>query len=71
MRKGNGRRMKVQYTPAVRASITFPPDLYGTLEDIAKQKEGVAGVGRTGCCGVVSGGKVAAVRKASVTPDVN
>jgi hypothetical protein len=26
-------------TPAVRASISFPPWLYETLEDIAKQKK--------------------------------
>ena len=31
--------MKIQNTPAVRASISFPPDLYETLEDIAKQKK--------------------------------
>ena len=37
--KGKGRRMKVQHTPAVRASITFPPDLYETLEELAKQKK--------------------------------
>jgi metal-responsive CopG/Arc/MetJ family transcriptional regulator len=39
MKKGKGRRMKVQHIPAVRASITFPPHLYETLEDIAKQKK--------------------------------
>jgi metal-responsive CopG/Arc/MetJ family transcriptional regulator len=39
MKKGRGKRMKIQHTPAVRASITFPPDLYETLEDIAKQKK--------------------------------
>jgi hypothetical protein len=31
--------MNAQGTPAVRASITFPPDPYGTLEKIAKQKK--------------------------------
>ena len=31
--------MKVQSTPAVRASISFPPALYETLEDIAKEKK--------------------------------
>ena len=31
--------MKVQSTPAVRASISFPPGLYETLEEIAKQKK--------------------------------
>jgi ribbon-helix-helix CopG family protein len=39
MKKGRGKRMKIKNTPAVRASITFPPDLYETLEDIAKQKK--------------------------------
>ena len=29
----------MQSTPAVRASISFPPGLYETLEDIAKQKK--------------------------------
>ena len=37
--KGNGKNMKMQSTPAVRASISFPPALYETLEDIAKQKK--------------------------------
>ena len=31
--------MKEQSTPAVRASISFPPGLYDTLEEIAKQKK--------------------------------
>ncbi len=31
--------MKTQSTPAVRASISFPPDLYETLEKLAKQKK--------------------------------
>jgi hypothetical protein len=34
-----GQTMKMQSTPAVRASISFPPALYETLEDIAKQKK--------------------------------
>jgi hypothetical protein len=29
--------MKIQNTPAVRASTSFPPDLYENLEEIAKQ----------------------------------
>ncbi len=37
--KGSGKSMKVQSTPAVRASITFPAALYETLEDIAKRKK--------------------------------
>lgn len=36
---GATRRMKIQHTPAVRASITFPPDLYGALEELAKLKK--------------------------------
>ena len=31
--------MKVRETPTVRASISFPPALYRTLEEIAKQKK--------------------------------
>jgi hypothetical protein len=30
---------KAQRKPAVRASITFPPDLYETLEEIAQEKK--------------------------------
>lgn len=30
--------MKVQSTAAVRASISFPPDVYQTLGEIAKEK---------------------------------
>ena len=37
--RGSGRRVKMQSATAVRASISFPPDLYETLEDIAKQKK--------------------------------
>jgi metal-responsive CopG/Arc/MetJ family transcriptional regulator len=37
--KGSGKSMKMQSTPAVRASISFPPDLYETLDEIAKQKK--------------------------------
>src|SRR5213593_4256426 len=33
------RVMKDTLSPAVRASISFPPTLYETLEDIAKQKK--------------------------------
>jgi len=31
--------MKAQRRVAVRASISFPPDLYRTLEEIAQQKK--------------------------------
>jgi metal-responsive CopG/Arc/MetJ family transcriptional regulator len=37
--RGSGKSMKMQSTLAVRASISFPPGLYETLEDIAKQKK--------------------------------
>ena len=40
MRKGQQRK---QTAPAesnsVRATISFPPDMYGTLEEIARQKK--------------------------------
>ena len=34
-----GKSVKMQSTRAIRASISFPPALYETLEDIAKQKK--------------------------------
>jgi metal-responsive CopG/Arc/MetJ family transcriptional regulator len=34
-----GRSMNVQSTSAVRASISFPPGIYRTLEEIAKRKK--------------------------------
>ena len=37
--RGSGKSMKMQSTPTVRASISFPRTLYETLEDIAKQKK--------------------------------
>jgi metal-responsive CopG/Arc/MetJ family transcriptional regulator len=40
MKKTRGAKsVKTQSTPAVRASISFPPGVYETLEDIAKQKK--------------------------------
>jgi len=40
MKKTRGAKsVKPQSTPAVRASISFPPVLYETLEDIAKEKK--------------------------------
>jgi metal-responsive CopG/Arc/MetJ family transcriptional regulator len=37
-KRSQGKIQKAQSTVAVRASITFPPDLYESLEEIAKQK---------------------------------
>jgi metal-responsive CopG/Arc/MetJ family transcriptional regulator len=37
--RGRGKSMKTQNTPAVRASISFPPVLYETLEAVAQQKK--------------------------------
>jgi len=34
-----GKSVKMQSTPAIRASISFPPALYETLEQFAKQKK--------------------------------
>jgi predicted transcriptional regulator len=34
-----GKSMKSHSAAAVRASISFPPDTYKTLEDIARQKK--------------------------------
>ena len=39
MKKAERKGMKSQRTSLVRASISFPPDLYDTLEEIAKQKK--------------------------------
>lgn len=33
------KNMKTQSTPTVRASISFPPDLYAMLEKLAKQNK--------------------------------
>jgi hypothetical protein len=38
-KKGEGNKMKVQSAAAVRASISFPPDVYETLEGIAREKK--------------------------------
>ena len=38
-KKGRGQSVKAQGASTIRASITFPPDLYETLEEIAKQKK--------------------------------
>src|SRR5262245_14085127 len=39
-RNGSGKSMKVQNTNTVRASISFPPDIYESLEEVAKEKKG-------------------------------
>jgi CopG-like RHH_1 or ribbon-helix-helix domain, RHH_5 len=38
-KKGERRSMKPQSGSSVRASISFPPGLYETLEELAKQKK--------------------------------
>ena len=38
VKQGEGKKMKAQSPSAVRASISFPPDVYETLEVIAKEK---------------------------------
>jgi len=39
-KKGDGRKkMKAQSKAQVRATISFPPDVYETLEVIAKEKK--------------------------------
>ena len=38
-KKRGGKSVKSDSTPAVRASISFPPALYETLELVAKQKK--------------------------------
>lgn len=39
VRMGDGRNMKAQTAAAVRASISFPPDVYETLDVIAREKK--------------------------------
>jgi predicted DNA-binding protein len=39
VKKGDGKKMKAQSAAAVRASISFPPEVYETLEVIAKEKK--------------------------------
>ena len=39
MESKKGKKMKVQGSAAVRASISFPPEVYENLETIAKQKK--------------------------------
>jgi hypothetical protein len=36
-KKGSGKTMKMQSTSTVRASISFPPDIYESLEELAKK----------------------------------
>lgn len=38
-KRSQGRSLKAQRKAAVRISITFPPDLYTTLEQLAQQKK--------------------------------
>jgi predicted DNA-binding protein len=38
-KKGDRKKMRAQANAAVRASISFPPDIYESLETIAKQKK--------------------------------
>jgi predicted DNA-binding ribbon-helix-helix protein len=38
-KKEERRSMKAQGATTIRASITFPPNLYETLDEIAKQKK--------------------------------
>jgi hypothetical protein len=38
-KRSKGRSLNAQRKAAVRASISFPPDLYNTLEEIAQQKK--------------------------------
>ena len=37
--KGDGNKMKGQSTANVRATISFPPEVYETLEGIARGKK--------------------------------
>jgi metal-responsive CopG/Arc/MetJ family transcriptional regulator len=39
MKRKKAEGAKTRIAPLVRASISFPPDLYESLEDIAKEKK--------------------------------
>lgn len=36
---GNGKKIEPEKAAAIRASISFPPEVYETLEIIAKEKK--------------------------------
>jgi metal-responsive CopG/Arc/MetJ family transcriptional regulator len=38
-KKGESKKMNAQSTAQVRATISFPPEIYETLEVIAKEKK--------------------------------
>jgi len=38
-KNGDRKKMKTQSTAQVRATISFPPDVYETLESIAREKK--------------------------------
>ena len=38
-RYGDSRNMKSERAPSVRASISFPPEMYEALEDFARKKK--------------------------------
>jgi len=38
-KSGVGKKSKVTSGTAIRASISFPPEIYQTLEEIAKEKK--------------------------------
>lgn len=38
-KKGTGRKLSAQSSTQVRATLSFPPDVYETLKTIAKQKK--------------------------------
>lgn len=38
-KKGNGEKVRLHGTAAVRATISFPPQVYESLEAIAKDKK--------------------------------
>jgi len=38
-KQGEGREVQAEMAASVRASVSFPPELYRTLEGIAKQKK--------------------------------
>jgi metal-responsive CopG/Arc/MetJ family transcriptional regulator len=38
-KNGTAKKMQAKSTPVVRVSISFPPDVYKSLDSIARQKK--------------------------------
>ena len=64
MVKKGAAKKKDSSKAAVRASISFPPDMYETLESRCQREEGFAGLGSPGSGGTIHRQQVAIVVQA-------